>query len=298
MKSVHFCLPVLALLLVFPLTLGGCSTLSGGKGVLQQQETRPDSDTESSDQQAELIWQRFATLAATAEVMSGPFRISANLRYTDPNGESGRVSALLWGNGSSDTPYPLRLDLTAGVGTVISKIREDSTSLLAYTPSENTAYIQEGARRNLASLGVPVPMTLGELTLLLSGRAGQLFLPAGAQAIALPPYHGLTAESVSFALPSAQLPGILELSSLGIPVSWKEAREKGWVMVMEPSEANPLQPRRLKISHPSGYSAIIVVNDISRVSPPYNAAQMTLVLPPGTKQEALQDEADRVNRPS
>lgn len=245
----------------------------------------------SEDQRAEEIWQRFSTQAATAEVLSGPFRISANLRFTDPNGKSGRASALLWGNGAADSPYPLRLDLTAGVGTVISKIREDSSSLLAFSPGENTAYIQEGEKRNLASFGVPIPLTLGDLTLLLSGRAGQLFLPAGSQAIALPPYHGLSESSVFFTVRSSELPGILELSALGVPLSWKEHRKTGWTIAMEPSDANPLQPRRLRFSHPNGYTAIIVVNDISRVSPPYTSTQMTFVLPPGTKKENLLDES-------
>ena len=290
MKMPRVLSPFLILTLMVLFACGGCVSRGGGKGSLEQtggQAAPPSSD----DERAEQIWQRFSTQAATAEVMSGPFRISANLRYTDPNGQSGRVSALLWGNGSADSPYPLRLDLTAGVGTVISKIREDSESLLAYSPSEKTAYTQDGEKRNLASFGVPIPLTLGDLTLLLSGRAGQLFLPAGAQAMALPPYHGLNESSVSFTLPSSQLPGILELSSLGVPVSWKELREKGWTIAMEPSDANPLQPRRLRITHPSGYSAIIVVNDISRVSPPYNSSQMTLILPPGTKKENLLDES-------
>lgn len=279
----------LSLLLVLTLLCSACAVRTW-EDTAPQPPVRGEGKAASEDEQAEMIWQRFSTQAATAEVMTGPFRIAANLRYTDPQGESARVSALLWGNGNADTPYPLRLDLMAGVGSVISKIQEDSNRLLAYSPQEKTAYVQEGGDRQLASFGVPIPMTLGDLTLLLSGRAGQLFLPAGAQALALPPYHNLSADSVNFTLPAAKLPGILELSSLGVPLSWKELRENGWTIAFEPGEANPLQPQKLRISHPTGYNALIVVKDISRVSPPFTSAQMTLVLPPETPTKPLQPE--------
>lgn len=289
MSILPFPLRILALAVLVLSTCVACAQRTAELG--PQVGGSPQASLPSSeDQQAEEVWRRFSTQAATAETMSGPFRISANLRYTDPKGESGRVSALLWGNGG-ESPYPLRLDLTAGVGTVVSKIMEDSSRLLAYTPSEKTAYIQEGEKRNLSSFGVPIPLTLGDLTLLLTGRAGQLFLPGGAQAVTLPPYRKLSAESFSFTLPSAQLPGVLELSQLGAPLSWKELREQGWTIAMEASDANPLQPRRLRISHPGGYSALIVVNDISRVSPPYTSSQMTLTLPPETRKENLLDES-------
>lgn len=292
MNRRFFPLSFVILCLIVLMACGACVTRKGGSSGALPHPTpgsTPSPDAQASE--AEQIWQRFATQAATAEVMTGPFRISANMRYTDPAGESGRVSALLWGNGSADSPYPLRLDLMAGVGSVISKIREDGSSILAYTPSEKTAYVQEGGGRNLSTFGVPIPLTLGDLTLMLSGRSGQLFLPEGAQAIAVPPYHNVTAASVSFTLPSSRLPGILELSSLGAPLSWKELKENGWVIAFESADTAPLLPTKLRITHPKGYSALIVVKDISRVSPPYSSTQMTLVLPPGTKKESLSNES-------
>lgn len=240
------------------------------------------------DEASARIWQRFRTQAATAEVMSGPFRISATLRYTDAKGETNRVSALLWGNGRADSPYPLRLDLLAGVGTVVAKVREDTNSFVAYAPGEQSAYVHEGDGRTLASFGVPVPLSLGDLTLLLTGRCGALFFPGAQHNDSGTPEHTLTAEGARFIIPDAKLPGVLELSSTGAPLSWREQGQGGWIIGMEPGETNPLQPRRLRISHPKGYSALVVVKDISRVSPPYSGEQMGLILPPGTGRKALE----------
>lgn len=247
-----------------------------------------DSKPESGDKAVQ-IWQRYTARAAAAEGMTGPFRIAANLRYTAASGESTRVSSLLWGNGKVASPYPLRLDLLAGVGTVVAKIREDSGDFVAFSPDEKTAYTHARGDRTLVSFGVPIPLTLGDLTLLLTGRGGQLFLPTGTRTDSgVPPEHTLTENGASYLISGAPLPGILELSATGAPIAWREQQKDGWSISLEPGEENPLQPQKLRISHPKGYSALIVVKDISRVSPPYTEAQMDLALPPGTATKPLE----------
>ena len=275
------CLALSALLL---LTLcSACSLHRGGP--------TPDLGGGKSDSgdKAVRLWQRYTARAAAAEGMTGPFRVAANLRYTAASGESTRVSSLLWGNGKADSPYPLRLDLLAGVGTVVAKIREDSGDFVAFSPEEKTAYTHARDDRTLVSFGVPIPLTLGDLTLLLTGQGGRLFLPTGIRTDSgVPPEHHLTENGADYLINNAPLPGILELSDTGAPVAWREQRRDGWSIEMEPGDENPLQPRKLRISHPKGYSALIVVKEISRVSPPYTAAQMDLVLPPGTATKPLE----------
>lgn len=257
----------------------------------QPEVSRPalsGEEREAADAKAARIWQRFVTQAQTGEVMTGPFRIAATLRYTNTAGDNTRVSSLLWGNGGQASPYPLRLDLLAGLGTVVAKVREDEGSFLAFSPEEKTAYAHDGGVRTLASFGVPVPLSLGDLTLLLTGRGGALFVPARARSESgTPAEHTLTAAGARFILPDARLPGELELSSTGAPLGWKELGGKGWTIAMEPGQSNPLQPRRLRISHPEGYSALIVVKEIARVSPPYSTSQMSLILPPNTDRKPL-----------
>lgn len=269
-------------LLVLLLFCSACSWHQGG--------SKPGSDggrPESGDKATQL-WQRYTARAMAAEGMTGPFRVAANLRYTAASGENTRVSSLLWGNGKADSPYPLRLDLLAGIGTVVAKIREDSDSFVAFSPDDKTAYTHIRDDRTLVSFGVPIPLTLGDLTLLLTGQGGRLFLPSGTRTDSgVPPEHKLTESGASYIITGAPLPGVLELSDTGAPIAWREQRKDGWSIEMEPGDENPLQPRKLRISHPQGYSALIVVKEISRVSPPYTAVQMDLALPPGTATKPL-----------
>jgi hypothetical protein len=246
--------------------------------------TPPEQNAEA-EARAARIWRLFQARANSAEALSGPFRIAANLRYSDPEGKNTRVSALLWGNGAAGSPYPLRLDLLAGIGTVAAKVREDENSFTAFVPDENTAYVHDGGARTLASFGVPIPLSLSDLTLLLTGRGGALFLPASAADV--PPGRSLGNGGARYTVLDAPLPGELELSETGAPLAWNELRDKGWSIGFEPGDNNPLQPEKLRISHPGGYSALVVVKEITRVSPPYPTANMELPLPPGALRTAL-----------
>ncbi|MDR0339443.1 MAG: hypothetical protein LBH65_04100 [Desulfovibrio sp.] len=249
----------------------------------------PPVAEESGEDKAAIIWQRFAARAKAAEGMTGPFRVSATLRYTDNEGKNTRASGLLWGNGKTAAPHPLRLDLTAGPGVVVAKAREDASSFLVYVPDEKSAYRREGKHSTLTSFGVPVPLSLGDLTLLVSGQSGALFLPSVSAADSgVPTERSLTENGARYILPGSRLPGELELSEDGAPVSWKELGREGWSMVFEPGDMDPLKPRRVRVSHVQGWSALMVVKEISRVSPPYSTAQLDLPLPPGTETKPIE----------
>lgn len=298
MKTPRFCLLLLCLLAL-------CACMPRQPQIAPPPPP-PPAEEESPPDEAAAIWQSFSRRAATAKIMSGPFRISGALRYTDPEGKSNRVSSLLWGNNQPDKPWPLRLDLTAGVGQVVAKAREGKASFLVYIPDENAAYFHEGSRRTLASFGVPVPLSLGDLALLLTGRGGNLFLPEAGSGTGsgagtgsdkgaagegagefLPPEREVTARGARFILDAAPLPGILELSKQGAPLEWRERAKDGWRMLFEPAEDNPLRPVKLRVSHNLGWEALITVKDIARVSPPYSSAQLDLPLPPGTEKLPL-----------
>lgn len=273
---------LLPLLLLLTLAAFGCATRTAPKAA--PAAARETAETSKEEQ----IWQRFRTRAAAAENMTGPFRIAANLRYTDAEGKTNRVSVLFWGNGQAGSPYPLRLDLLAGVGSVVAKAREDERSFSIFVPEEKTVYAHEGDSGTLASFGVPIPLSLGDLSLLLTGRSGALFLPASVHNDTLtPPEHSLTPQGARFTVTDSRLPGVLELSDTGAPLSWSELQGKGWTIALEPGATNPLQPSRVRISHPGGYSALVVLKELERVSPPYSAARLALELPPGTNKKPL-----------
>lgn len=240
---------------------------------------RQGPDTSGMPADAASAWSAYAARVQVEENAARPFRLSATLRYTDAKGESTRVSSLLWGNGR--TPYPLRLDLTAGVGSVVAKIRESKEQFTAYNPDEKTAYSHTRENRALSAFGVPIPLTLHDLSLILTGRGGALFLPPVGEA----PAATASAGGYVYVVRNAPLSGLLELSKEGYPLSWKQ--EGGWSLTFTPESDNPMQPHELRISHPQGAQAVITVRDLSFPLMPFDAARLDLALPPGTQQKEL-----------
>lgn len=273
--------------LLLALSLCACA---GHKASVPDAPGLPEDQAFPGDKAAR-IWQKLDARAKSAEFMKGPFRISATLRYTDKAGDNTRVSSLLWGNGKTESPYPLRLDLLAGVGSVVAKVREDEISFVVYSPEEKTAYVHEGSPATLSSFGVPIPLSLSDLTLILTGRGGLLFLPEN-QSGRIPEDRKETPDGAHFIVPGAKLPGELEVSDEGAPLEWHEINKDGWSIVMEPGDKDPLVPKKLRVSHTKGYSALINVKEIARVSPPFTKAQLELPLPPGTTKKNI-DEATR-----
>ncbi|MDR2076135.1 MAG: hypothetical protein LBP61_04280 [Desulfovibrio sp.] len=240
----------------------------------------PRQDPPRDADEARRVWQRFTARDNAAETGAGPFRIAGTLRYTDADGHSTRVSSLLWGNGDPGSPYPLRLDLIAGVGNVVAKIHETESSFLAYVPDDNTAYVRSRDLYTLLAFGVPIPLTLGDLTLLLTGRGGALFLSENnGGATALPERHSATEAGFSYVITQAILPGILELSPTGALLSWREERADGWRIQFEPSTDNPAILRRLRIEHAAGHSALIVIREFERLPEAFSPGQLALSLP-------------------
>jgi hypothetical protein len=250
-------------------------------------DLEPRAPQLSDEQQAGRIWRAFSHRFAGLEGMGGPFRITTGLRYSDPQTRNTRAEALLWGNGGPGNPWPLRLDIRAGIGTVAAKAREDQNSLIAYVPDDNTAYVQTGEQRSLAAFGTPIPLDLADLGLILTGRSGTLFLPAGANAATPPPWSAASEDSADFRLDSARLPGIVILGASGLPLAWRESREGGWSMAFTYSADEPDRLEKLRIAHPQGYSALIVVKDVARPAAPFSSAQLALPLPPGVAKKLM-----------
>lgn len=225
-------------------------------------------------------WNLYAARATAAEVNTGPFRISGTIRYTGQDGKTTRASSLLWGNGSLESPHPLRLDLLAGVGNVVAKIREDSNSFIAYVPDEDLAYTHASGDDTLLSFGVPVPMSLSDLTLLLTGRNGAIFMPSKySGGLSEPENLGPTQNGQEYRIAWGDLPGILEISNTGVPLSWKETGRDGWEMTFETRVENPMEIRRLRITHPKGYGALVVVQEFERLKTPFAENQLNFTLP-------------------
>ena len=211
-------------------------------------------------------WKAFTAMGAGA---AAPYRLQVSLRFGE-EGNTRRVTALLWGNGGRE----LRLDVMAGVGTVVAKILEDGQHFLVYAPLENKAYFHQGATSPLLKVGVPVPFGLARLTALLTGHYAAAFGDAYTDA-------ELLSDGVAHYTLEGKPGGRLSLDAAGLPVAWRESAANGWRMEIAYDDATPPLPRRLTLNHASGKRAILLVKERENPASPFTQEQMRLTLPEG-----------------
>ncbi len=218
---------------------------------------------------ASILARRWQAYTDTGAVAQAPYRLQMSLRFGE-EGNTRRVTALLWGNGGRE----LRLDVMAGVGTVVAKILEDGQHFLVYAPLENKAYFHQGAASPLLRVGVPVPFGLSRLTALLTGHYSAAFGDSHAGSSLLP--DGLA----RYALEGTP-GGRLDLDAAGRPVAWRETAADGWRMEIVYDDGPPPLPRRLNLTHGSGKRALLLVKEREHPGTPFTPEQMRLTLPEG-----------------
>lgn len=245
-------LRIFCLLLVMAGLLTACAAQS-------PRQQAPAADPAS----ARAVWQ--ALLSQSARHPEAPYRLNMSLRF-GKDGDTRRVTALLWGNND----HALRLDVMAGVGAVVANILEDGTHFLVYAPHENRAYFHQGSTRPLLKVGVPVPLALTDLSALLNGRYAAVF--GTAEGTATSAGNGCLA----FALPGRP-GGVLEVDAGGLPRRWREDGSRGWTMEVAYDDAS--LPRRLNLTHANGQKAIVLVKQRDAAVSPFTQSQLSLSLP-------------------
>ena len=198
-------------------------------------------------------WQAYQGYAYARASDHDPYRLSGSLRYGS-QGDTRRVETLLWSNGY----LPIRLDVMAGIGALVARIQETQDSFTAYAPNENKAIVHKGPQRVQLNFGRPVPFSLRDFSSLMRGRFHEVFGAA----------EGLNPRA------------LLELRPDGLPVRW--SAEKGWVMDITYDDGNPPLPYKFKLTHPDGYSAILLVKDRQKPNAAFRDDQLALELPAGT----------------
>ncbi|ABM28568.1 conserved hypothetical protein [Nitratidesulfovibrio vulgaris DP4] len=247
-----------------------CVALAGGCASKAPRGALAPADT------AATVWNAYKAYSAATERDTGPFRLETSLRYNA--GDDGhRVIALIWGNGKA----PLRLDIMAGIGATVAKIRETDDTFLAYSPNEQKAYHHYGDGKALFSFGVPVPFSVSDLTAMLDGRFGSVFGLRSAGEATLVPGMG-----IAYTLEGKRPGGSLVISEAGLPVRWTDGTADGWNLAVTYAEdadatATPM-PRKLVFQHGKGYNAIILVKERVRLDTPFSPEQLGLELPEGT----------------
>lgn len=220
-------------------------------------------------EQADAVWQRY--LAAASPALPAASRYQLSLRF-GREGDSRRVTALMWGNGNG----PLRLDIMAGVGVSVAKIMETETDFLIYAPHEGRAYSHEGPQKPLLKVGLPIPLQLSHVFSLLDGEYAALFGERHGKA-------ALDGEGVpSFQLLDGPLTGSLSLRNDGLPSLWKQDGGRGWTMrILYTDDARPL-PRRMELHHADGHEAVLLVKSREHPDVPFPEERLRLPLPEGT----------------
>ena len=262
MNSAHLRLPSLLLTLCALAVLAGC-----GPKTIALVPAPPDA--------AASAWNAFTDYSAEREAQSGPFRLQCGLRYSDAQGDGNRANAVLWGNNDD----LVRLDVLAGMGALVGRVRQSGEALVIHSPREDKAWIYQGRGKALLSFGVPVPLALPDVAAILQGRYQAVFGPVhGAN-----PY--LADGGIGFRLEGGRLPGDVTLTPEGLLVRWQEA-PGAWTMHVEYDNGTPPLPRLLEIDHPEGRRAVLTVT--SRQAPAaFSETQLRLDLPPGTAVETM-----------
>ncbi|WP_319582503.1 hypothetical protein [uncultured Pseudodesulfovibrio sp.] len=99
-------------------------------------------------------------------------RVGASLYYsrTKPTKRTNRTLISLWG----DFNGPMRLDVSASIGTLLAHIREDKSGLLVFYPEDQKAYAHKNSVLGATRLGMPFPFSLSELAHALTGDFSKL----------------------------------------------------------------------------------------------------------------------------
>lgn len=223
-------------------------------------------------------WEAYEAYANSRATEQGAYRLNASLRY-GTEGDTRRVVVLIWSNGE----LPVRLDVMAGVGPLVARIREAADGLIVYAPSENKALVHKGSQRVLLRFGKPVPFALRDFSALMRGRFHEVFGPAqGLQPVYTPKGN------VEYLLAGGDLTGMVELTPEGLPVRWRE--DGGWSMELSYGDETPPLPYKIKLEHPDGYSAIILVKSRQVPDATFTSKQLALDLPAGVEIEAVQKQ--------
>ncbi len=220
--------------------------------------------------QAPARWQKFMEQSQRPDA---PFRLSGSLRF-GPQNDTSRVTYTLWGNA-----VPLRLDIQAGMGSVVARMQAGDGLVLTLLPGENKAYLMRDTPASAMSLlRLPLPLNMADMTLFLRGNFAQaLGEPTWSKAVPQ------TDNLMEYTVQSPVLSGILTLDEAGLPRAWQSP--DGWKLRVENDEAG--LPLRLDGSFNEDYRLVLLVKE--RQTPPlFTAEQVDLTLPADTQLYSLE----------
>lgn len=229
-------------------------------------------------QNEQAVWQKFTDMSQIAA--EKPYRINFSLRVGE-QGNTRRLTGLLWGEDND-----IRLDIMAGVGAIVAKIKDTPDMFLLYSPTENRAYSHKGPNKPLFKIGAPLPFSLDKLAAALSGDYLAAFAGALYNSNNAPQFLSYADNLYSWQIQGEQ-PGAIFVNSDGFPVKW---RDKSWEMTLTYKDN---APERIKLSNDDGKIAILLVKERDNIENAFSEEQMALKLPSGIEMLPLSRYAMR-----
>lgn len=226
--------------------------------------------------------------------------VRASLLYSTPS-KANRTDVQLFG----EFDRPLRLDVRAGIGTMLALMREDQSGLLAFYPNDKRAYAHSDPVIGAQLLGLPFPFALRDLALVLSGYFGSLVPEQPARVRAIP------GGGFAFSYDSGPV-RLLVIDQYGRPdrmegvlsQHFKAQVERDGAKVSGPrvwglcftgypeDEGDPIGPAKtLTLTLPKGDSAVLRVKSVTPKAEAWTTKALTLTLPANAEFISLERQA-------
>lgn len=186
------------------------------------------------------IWAAFQATWCDGEVPPA-LTMKASLYYSRPhNGKTrgNRTVVEFWG----DTDTPLRLNVSAGMGSALAFMLENRDGLLAYYPGSARAYMHGDPVAGAQRLGLPLPFSMEDLAHVLAGDLSRLVPRTYDHARELTfNQHGLT--GWEYAFDSGGLASLrLDVAGRPLRLTGRDAEGGRWSLQFDnyPDEGGPL----------------------------------------------------------
>ncbi len=226
--------------------------------------------------------------------------VRASLLYSTPT-KANRTDVQLFG----EFDRPLRLDVRAGIGTMLALMREDQGGLLAFYPGQKRAYAHRDPVVGAQLLGLPFPFALRDLAMVSAGHFGSL-VPETPNRVRAIPGGGFAFSYETGAVRRLVLDryGRPERMEGVLSEHFKAQVERDGQKISGPrvwglefsgypeDEGDPVGPAKtLTLTLPKGDSAVLRVKAVTPRQEPWAAKALGLVLPAGVEFIPLERQA-------
>lgn len=219
--------------------------------------------------QIQAAWNQFqANFGGICLKMDFSVRGSVNFTSAD---RGSRLLFSFWGH----THFPVRMDLQAGVGTMLALWREDETGWIGYHPGQEKAYQATDSRTGAKLLGLTMPLRLDALAQVLSGCWGKMVPSEYAFAHTEP-------DGFVYQVRTLHSRAELLLSPDGVPLALRVNDPQSWsIIIHEWMTDQSRSPKRLHLRQ-QGSQAHVRVQRLELADKLWQPDDLTLKLPPET----------------